>query len=68
MARTVRGPAATEIMLAVTPISPLIRTQLPDPLTTAMITPAPPDGSRADRAAEAIALTEAVLKHLAGAP
>jgi len=41
---------------------------LPDPLTTAMITPAPADGSRADRAAEAIALTEAVLKHLAGAP
>ena len=28
MARTVRGPAATAIMLEVTPISPLIRTQL----------------------------------------
>ena len=35
---------------------------------TAMIAPASADGSRADRAAEAIALTEAVMKHLAGAP
>ena len=42
--------------------------QLPEPLTTAMITPASADGSRADRAAEAIALTEAVMKHVAGAP
>ena len=41
---------------------------LPEPLTTTMITPASADGSRADRAAEAIALTEAVTKHLAGAP
>ena len=41
---------------------------LPEPLTTTMITPASADGSRADRAAEAIAVTEAVTKHLAGAP
>lgn len=41
---------------------------LPESLTTAMIAPASADGSRADRAAEAIALTEAVMKHLAGAP
>lgn len=41
---------------------------LPEPLRTAMITPAPADGSRSDRAAEAIALTDAVMKHLAGAP
>ena len=41
---------------------------LPEPLTKAMITPAAADGSRADRAAEAIALTEAVSKHLVGAP
>jgi hypothetical protein len=41
---------------------------LPEPLTRAMITPASADGSRADRAAEAIALTDAVMKHLAGAP
>jgi hypothetical protein len=41
---------------------------LPEPLTRAMITPASADGSRADRAAEAIALTGAVTKHLAGAP
>ncbi len=41
---------------------------LPEPLTKAMITPASADGSRADRAAEAIALTGAVTKHLAGAP
>ena len=44
------------------------QTGLPEPLTTTMITPAAADGSRADRAAEAIALTEAVTKHLAGAP
>lgn len=42
---------------------------LPEPLTTALIAPASTEGSRADRAAEAIALTEAVMKHLAnGAP
>ena len=41
---------------------------VPEPLTKAMITPASADGSRADRAAEAIALTGAVTKHLAGAP
>ena len=41
---------------------------VPEALTRAMITPAPADGSRADRAAEAIALTGAVTKHLAGAP
>ena len=41
---------------------------LPEPLTRAMITPASADGSRADRAAEAIGLTDAVMKHLAGAP
>lgn len=41
---------------------------LPEALTTAMITPASADGSSADRAAEAIALTEAVTKHLAAAP
>jgi len=41
---------------------------LPEPLTTAMIAPASADGSRADRAAEAIALTERVMKHLAGSP
>jgi hypothetical protein len=40
---------------------------LPEPLTRAMVTPASADTSRADRAAEAIALTEAVTKHLAGA-
>lgn len=40
---------------------------VPEPLTRAMITPASARGSRADRAAEAIALTEAVTKHLAGA-
>ena len=40
---------------------------LPEPLTRAMVTPASTDTSRADRAAEAIALTEAVTKHLAGA-
>ena len=44
------------------------QTGLPEPLTRTMITPASADGSRADRAAEAIALTEAVTKHLAGAP
>jgi hypothetical protein len=44
------------------------QTGLPEPLTTTMTTPASADGSRADRAAEAIALTEAVTKHLAGAP
>ena len=44
------------------------RVGLPEPLTTAMITPASADGSSADRAAEAIALTEAVMKHLAAAP
>ena len=41
---------------------------LPEPLRKAMVTPASADGSRADRAAEAIALTDAVMKHLAGAP
>jgi hypothetical protein len=41
---------------------------VPEPLSKAMITPASADGSRADRAAEAIALTAAVTKHLAGAP
>ena len=41
---------------------------LPEPLTTAMTTPASADGSSADRAAEAIALTEAVMKHLSAAP
>jgi hypothetical protein len=41
---------------------------VPEPLTNAMITPASAEGSRADRAAEAIALTTAVTKHLAGAP
>lgn len=40
---------------------------LPEPLTRAMVTPASADTSRAERAAEAIALTEAVTKHLAGA-
>jgi hypothetical protein len=40
---------------------------LPEQLTRAMVTPASADTSRADRAAEAIALTEAVMKHLAGA-
>jgi hypothetical protein len=40
---------------------------VPEPLTRAMVTPASADTSRADRAAEAIALTEAVTKHLAGA-
>ncbi|HEU4926871.1 MAG TPA: hypothetical protein VFT24_07470 [Vicinamibacterales bacterium] len=39
---------------------------LPEPLTRAMVTPASADTSRAERAAEAIALTEAVTKHLAG--
>lgn len=39
---------------------------LPEQLTRAMVTPASADTSRADRAAEAIALTEAVTKHLAG--
>ena len=41
---------------------------LPEQLTRALTTPASADGSRADRAAEAIALTDAVMKHLAGAP
>jgi hypothetical protein len=41
---------------------------MPEPLTRAMVAPASADGSRADRAAEAIALTEAVMKHVAGAP
>ena len=40
---------------------------LPEALTRAMVTPASADESRAARAAEAIALTEAVTKHLAGA-
>ena len=44
------------------------RVGLPETLTTAMITPASADGSRADRAAQAIALTEAVMRYLAGAP
>jgi hypothetical protein len=39
---------------------------LPEQFTKAMVTPASADTSRADRAAEAIALTEAVMKHLAG--
>jgi hypothetical protein len=41
---------------------------VPEPLTKAMITPASADASSAERAAEAIALTTAVTKHLAGAP
>ena len=41
---------------------------VPEALTRAMITPASTDGSRADRAAEAIAMTQAVTKHLAAAP
>ncbi len=41
---------------------------VPEPLTRAMVAPASADGSRADRAAEAIALTGAVTKHLADAP
>jgi hypothetical protein len=41
---------------------------VPQPLTRAMITPASAERSRADRAAEAIALTEAVTKHLGSAP
>lgn len=41
---------------------------VPAPLTTNLITPASADASRADRAAEAIALTEAVSRHLAGTP
>ena len=41
---------------------------VPEQLTRAMVAPASTDGSRADRAAEAIALTDAVMKHLAGAP
>ena len=41
---------------------------VPEQLTKAMITPASAAASRADRAAEAIALTQAVTKHLAGAP
>ena len=41
---------------------------LPESLTKALVAPASADGSRADRAAEAIRLTEAVTKHLAGAP
>ena len=39
---------------------------VPGPLIRAMVTPASADTSRADRAAEAIALTEAVTRHLAG--
>ena len=39
---------------------------LPEPLTRAMITPTAAGGSRADRAAEAIAITEAVTRHLKG--
>jgi hypothetical protein len=41
---------------------------IPDHLTRAMITPASAAASRADRAAEAIALTQAVTTHLSGAP
>jgi hypothetical protein len=41
---------------------------VPETLTKALITPASPDGSRTERAAEAIALTEAVTKHLSGVP
>jgi len=37
---------------------------IPEPLTRSMITPMAADGSRADRAAAAIALTETVTKHL----
>jgi hypothetical protein len=39
---------------------------LPEPLTRAMITPAAAGGSRVDRVAQTIALTEAVTKHLKG--
>jgi len=39
---------------------------MPEPLTRAMITPMAAGGSRADRVAEAIALTEAVTRHLKG--
>jgi hypothetical protein len=39
---------------------------MPEALTRAMITPMAAGGSRADRAAEAIALTEAVTRHLKG--
>jgi hypothetical protein len=41
---------------------------VPERLTRAMITPASAEESRADRAAQAIALTGAVTKHLAGGP
>lgn len=40
---------------------------VPEPLTKTMTTPTAADGSRADRASEAIALTEGVRKHFQGA-